>query len=60
MKMNTLVVQLERKTDEEIERTPRRWIPKSETLGKIQTVLHMIEWEDTGNAGRQQEAKRSR
>ena len=33
LKMNTLVDELEGKTDEEIERTPRRWIAKNETRG---------------------------
>lgn len=34
LKMNTLVDELEGKTDEEIERTPRRWVAKNETRGK--------------------------
>ena len=33
LKMNTLVDELKGKTDEEIERTPRRWIAKNETRG---------------------------
>lgn len=34
LKMNTLVDELEGKTDGEIEQTPRRWIAKNETRGR--------------------------
>ena len=34
LKMNTIVDQLDGKTDEEIERAPRHWIARCETCGE--------------------------